>query len=46
MIPIKSTSLPKKKINAIYAAVEVHLKSSEKSKCDRIPEKVLKEIYF
>ena len=46
MIPIKSTSLPKKKINAIYAAVEVHLKSFEKKVSHLRAEKVLKEIHF
>ena len=45
MIPIKST-LHQKKINGMNAEAGAHLKSSEKSKCDRIPEKVLKEIYF
>ena len=45
MIPIKSTS-PLKKINGMNADAGAHLKSSEKSKCERLPEKVLKEIHF
>ena len=46
MIPIKSTSSPKKKKREIYAAVEVHLKSSEKKVTHHRAEKVLKEIHF
>lgn len=45
MIPIKSTS-PPKKINGINADTGAHLKSSEKSKCERLPEKVLKKTHF